>query len=195
MNDTSRPCCTLHLTCHIFPHTLRSHPPPSPSPSPHSSHPASDSHPPSLHPSHSPLTLSHTKPYPGDGWSARYEDAATHGCVPVILMDHTLGPFEGVLDYSAFALRVGERELGRLVDILTAVTPQRLAALQEGLAKAWMRFRCECCGVIWVVKKSVHVFCMCVLHVWLGPCARWPGCSSVHVCSLRDPKVSSCPST
>lgn len=77
----------------------------------------------------------------GDGWSARYEDAATHGCVPVIVMDHTLGPFEALIDYSSFALRVGEGELGGLVEHLMSVTPQRLAQLQEGLARAWMRFR------------------------------------------------------
>lgn len=76
---------------------------------------------------------------PGDGWSARYEDAATHGCVPVIIMDNTLGPFEALIDYSQFSIRVGEHELHKLVDILLAVTPERLAQLQAGLARAWMR--------------------------------------------------------
>ena len=30
---------------------------------------------------------------PGDGWSARVEDAALHGCVPVVIMDgvHAVG--------------------------------------------------------------------------------------------------------
>jgi hypothetical protein len=80
---------------------------------------------------------------PGDGWSARYEDAATHGCVPVIIMDHTLGPFEALIDYSRFSIRLGEHELHKLVEVLTAVTPGRLAQLQEGLAQAWMRWAGE----------------------------------------------------
>ncbi len=41
----------------------------------------------------------------GDGWSARYEDSMTHGCVPVIIMDNTLGPFESLIDYTKFAIR------------------------------------------------------------------------------------------
>lgn len=41
----------------------------------------------------------------GDGWSARYEDSTTHGCIPVIIMDNTLGPFESQIDYSKFAIR------------------------------------------------------------------------------------------
>ncbi len=41
----------------------------------------------------------------GDGWSARYEDSMTHGCVPVIIMDNTLGPFESLIDYSKFTIR------------------------------------------------------------------------------------------
>jgi hypothetical protein len=42
---------------------------------------------------------------PGDGWSARYEDSTSHGCIPVIIMDNTLGPFESQIDYSKFAIR------------------------------------------------------------------------------------------
>ena len=26
---------------------------------------------------------------PGDGWSARFEDALLHGCIPVVIMDNT----------------------------------------------------------------------------------------------------------
>ena len=49
-----------------------------------------------------PLLFIH---FSGDGWSARYEDAALHGCVPVIIMDNTLGPFEALIDYSQFSVR------------------------------------------------------------------------------------------
>jgi hypothetical protein len=34
---------------------------------------------------------------------------------------------------------VGEGELDKLIEILQAVTPDRLAALQAGLDKVWMR--------------------------------------------------------
>ena len=41
----------------------------------------------------------------GDGWSARYEDSTLNGCVPVIIMDNTLGPWETLIDYSKFSIR------------------------------------------------------------------------------------------
>lgn len=47
------------------------------------------------------------------------EDAALHGCVPVLIMDHTLGPWESQLDYSKFSLRC-----------------ERLCVLKEGLCLA-----------------------------------------------------------
>ncbi|KAL6761490.1 exostosin-like glycosyltransferase [Haematococcus lacustris] len=78
---------------------------------------------------------------PGDGWSARYEDSALHGCVPVIIMDNTLGPFESQIEYFEFSIRVRENQLAQLVDILLAVSPEQLKQLQEGLANVWMRFR------------------------------------------------------
>ena len=39
----------------------------------------------------------------GDGWSSRVDDAVRHGCIPVIIMDGVLMPFEGVLDYASFS--------------------------------------------------------------------------------------------
>ena len=43
---------------------------------------------------------------PGDGWSARMEDAVAAGCVPVIIQDEVLTPWEGWLDVSKYSLRV-----------------------------------------------------------------------------------------
>ena len=41
----------------------------------------------------------------GDGWSARFPDAMLHGCIPVIIMDNTHGPYENILDYSQVTTR------------------------------------------------------------------------------------------
>mmetsp|Transcript_28884 Transcript_28884/g.77805 ORF Transcript_28884/g.77805 Transcript_28884/m.77805 type:complete len:776 (-) Transcript_28884:785-3112(-) len=77
----------------------------------------------------------------GDGWSARYEDSTSHGCIPVIIMDNTLGPFESQIDYSKFAIRIGEHHLGSIVDTLLAIPPEAVAGMQANLADAWMRFK------------------------------------------------------
>lgn len=63
-----------------------------------------------------------------------------HGCVPVVIMDNVHAVLESVLDWSAFSLRVAEADVARLPELLQAVSPQQLAALQAGLAKVWHRF-------------------------------------------------------
>ena len=44
----------------------------------------------------------------GDGWATRIEDAIQHGCIPVIFHDGVHGPFESILEYDAFTLRLKE---------------------------------------------------------------------------------------
>ena len=40
------------------------------------------------------------------------EDAVLHGCIPVILQDGLHTPWESVLDWRAYALRVRRHEMG-----------------------------------------------------------------------------------
>ena len=76
----------------------------------------------------------------GDGWSSRADDAVRHGCIPVIIMDNVHMPFESVIDYAAFALRVPEKDVERLDTILRAVTPARQRTMREAMAAVWTRF-------------------------------------------------------
>ncbi|KAL4437781.1 hypothetical protein ABPG77_005693 [Micractinium sp. CCAP 211/92] len=76
---------------------------------------------------------------PGDGWTARMEDATLHGCIPVIIMDQVHVPFESILDVPAFALRILEAEAERLPDILLAVPEAQRRRMQLNLARVWQR--------------------------------------------------------
>ena len=76
----------------------------------------------------------------GDGWSSRVDDAVRHGCIPVIIMDGVLMPFEGVLDYASFSLRVPEAEVEQLDTLLRAVPAARKAAMRAAMATLWTRF-------------------------------------------------------
>ncbi|KAK9123480.1 hypothetical protein Sjap_013082 [Stephania japonica] len=55
---------------------------------------------------------------PGDGWSGRMEDSIFHGCIPVVIQDGIFLPYENVLDYNSFAVRVHEDEIPNLMQIL-----------------------------------------------------------------------------
>ncbi|GLC34055.1 hypothetical protein PLESTB_000832400 [Pleodorina starrii] len=79
---------------------------------------------------------------PGDGWSARAEDAVLHGCVPLVIMDNVHAVFESILDWDSFSIRIREDDaaLAALPELLTAVPPERLAKMQRNLARVWHRF-------------------------------------------------------
>ena len=77
---------------------------------------------------------------PGDGWSNAYAFAVLHGCIPVLIMDDAELAWANVMNYSAFSVRVAEADLGRLPDILGAVTERRIREMQEALLQVWPRF-------------------------------------------------------
>lgn len=78
--------------------------------------------------------------FPGDGWSGGISSAVFAGCVPVIVMDGIQMPFENVLDYGAFAVRIAEADVPRLPKLLRALPADRVAKLQAGLERVRSRF-------------------------------------------------------
>ena len=76
----------------------------------------------------------------GDGWSSRVDDAVRHGCIPVIIMDNVHMPFETSLNYSAFSLRVPERDVEQLDTILRAVTHRTRRRMRAEMKRLWVRF-------------------------------------------------------
>jgi len=78
--------------------------------------------------------------FPGDGWSGGISSAIFAGCVPVIVMDGIELPFENVLNYAAFSVRIAEADIDRLPAILKAIRPETVRQLQAGLARVRSRF-------------------------------------------------------
>ncbi|CAI5473404.1 unnamed protein product [Closterium sp. Yama58-4] len=78
--------------------------------------------------------------FPGDGFSARMEDAMLHGCIPVIVQDGIWMAFERHLNYSEFAVRMAEDDIPHLVDILRAIPPNRVQELLSGVESVWQRW-------------------------------------------------------
>ncbi|GAX76857.1 hypothetical protein CEUSTIGMA_g4303.t1 [Chlamydomonas eustigma] len=77
---------------------------------------------------------------PGDGWSARAEDAVLHGCIPLIIMDNVHTIFETMLDWDAFSIRVREFSVEDVPYILSSVTDDQIARMQRRLTLVWHRF-------------------------------------------------------
>eukprot|EP00188_Purpureofilum_apyrenoidigerum_P001842 Plantae.Rhodophyta-Purpureofilum_apyrenoidigerum.ctg20619.p1 GENE.Plantae.Rhodophyta-Purpureofilum_apyrenoidigerum.ctg20619~~Plantae.Rhodophyta-Purpureofilum_apyrenoidigerum.ctg20619.p1 ORF type:complete len:534 (+),score=83.06 Plantae.Rhodophyta-Purpureofilum_apyrenoidigerum.ctg20619:89-1690(+) len=68
------------------------------------------------------------------GWTGRLWDQLYAGCIPVIIAEKTLYPFEDRFDYNRFSLRFGFDDLERIEDKLLRITPQERDRLQaEGM--------------------------------------------------------------
>ncbi len=75
----------------------------------------------------------------GDGFSARFEDAVLHGCVPVIIMDNTQVPFESILDMESFTVRILQKDIPRIPEIIKAIPEAKAEEMRANVHKVWHR--------------------------------------------------------
>ena len=99
----------------------------------------------------------------GHGWGIRIVHAMASGCVPLIIQDGVHQPFDDVLPYHEFSLRLPQSDIPRLDDILRSVSAGELLALQAGVKRFHRAFMwadadrdgAEGDAYAWVVK-SLH---------------------------------------
>ena len=73
--------------------------------------------------------------FPGNGWG-HLEAPIIMGCIPVVVQDEILVPWENVLDFGSFGLRIPRAQLPRLPQILRAIPEERVRQLQRGLVSS-----------------------------------------------------------
>ncbi|KAM1109532.1 hypothetical protein EV2_009258 [Malus domestica] len=78
--------------------------------------------------------------FPGDGWSGRMEDCVLQGCIPVVIQDGIFLPYENVLNYESFAVRIREDEIPNLINILRAFNETEIKFRLANVQKIWQRF-------------------------------------------------------
>ncbi|KAH9302074.1 hypothetical protein KI387_013657, partial [Taxus chinensis] len=78
--------------------------------------------------------------FPGDGWSGRMEDSILQGCIPVIIQDGIQLPYENVLYYDSFAVRIAEDDIPSLIQILRGINETELEFKLANVQKIWQRF-------------------------------------------------------
>ncbi|CAN1183534.1 Probable glucuronoxylan glucuronosyltransferase F8H [Linum perenne] len=77
---------------------------------------------------------------PGDGWSGRMEDSILQGCIPVVIQDGIFLPYENVLNYDSFAVRIQEDEIPNLIKVLRAFNDTEIKFKLRNVQKIWQRF-------------------------------------------------------
>eukprot|EP01001_Neometanema_parovale_P006121 NODE_2500_length_1405_cov_96.230109_g2378_i0.p1 GENE.NODE_2500_length_1405_cov_96.230109_g2378_i0~~NODE_2500_length_1405_cov_96.230109_g2378_i0.p1 ORF type:complete len:416 (+),score=42.48 NODE_2500_length_1405_cov_96.230109_g2378_i0:90-1337(+) len=75
------------------------------------------------------------------GWSTRrLQTAVLAGCVPVVVSDGLIAPFEELLDYSSFTIWETEQELSNTVAKLMTYDRRRMVELQKGVLRVRRHF-------------------------------------------------------
>lgn len=77
--------------------------------------------------------------FPGNGWG-HIETPILLGCIPVVVQDAILTPWENVLAFSSYALRLPRADLPRLPQILRRVPQSRIHSMQQAMSRVWERF-------------------------------------------------------
>jgi len=71
-------------------------------------------------------------------WTKRFFEALIHGCIPVVIADTLVLPFEDQLDYSRLIVRVSQEELaqGLLKIRLQNISEETVVSMQRAIAAA-----------------------------------------------------------
>uniref|UniRef100_A0ACD5VNK7 Uncharacterized protein n=1 Tax=Avena sativa TaxID=4498 RepID=A0ACD5VNK7_AVESA len=94
--------------------------------------------------------------------SPRIVEAIYYECVPVIIADNFVLPFDDVLDWSAFSVVVPERDVPRLKEVLLEIPESRYVAMQSNVRKVQRHF-------LWHVKPVKYDIFHMILHsVWFS---------------------------
>ena len=78
-------------------------------------------------------------PY-GHGFGVRVSLAIMAGCIPVIIQDHVFQPFEEILPYEEFSIRLNNDDIEHLPDLLRSIGPSQIKKLQQGIIRYWKAF-------------------------------------------------------
>jgi len=76
----------------------------------------------------------------GYGWGIRLSQLMAQGCVPVIVQDGVSQPWEDMLPYEEFSVRIPQRRIPQIAALLAAVPDETYLALRTGVARHWRAF-------------------------------------------------------
>ncbi|KAK1304780.1 putative glycosyltransferase [Acorus calamus] len=94
--------------------------------------------------------------------SPRIVEAIYYECVPVIIADNFVLPFDEVLDWNAFSVVVAEKDIPKLKDILSAISLRRYISMQTNIKRLQKHF-------LWHAKPVRYDIFHMILHsIWFN---------------------------
>lgn len=62
------------------------------------------------------------------------------GCVPVIVQDGVYQPYQDLLPYQQFSIRLPKHRLPHIAEVLSSISDEEYIRLRQGVAKYWRAF-------------------------------------------------------
>lgn len=94
--------------------------------------------------------------------SPRIVEAIYYECVPVVIADNFVLPFEEVLDWHAFSVVIAEKDIANLKDILLRIPQSEYVTMQMNVKKLQKHF-------LWHAKPVKYDIFHMILHsIWFN---------------------------
>lgn len=93
--------------------------------------------------------------------SPRVVEAIYTGCVPVLISDHYVPPFNDVLNWKSFSVEVSVNDIPNLKKILTSISPRQYIRMQRRVGQVRRHFE------VHSPPKRFDVFHMILHSIWL----------------------------
>ncbi|KAK8943829.1 putative glycosyltransferase [Platanthera guangdongensis] len=92
--------------------------------------------------------------------SPRIVEAIYYGCVPVIIADNFVLPFEEILDWSSFSVVLPEKDIAELKNVLLSIPLRRYLRMQECVRRVQRHF-------LWHARPEKYDLFHVILHsIW-----------------------------
>lgn len=94
-------------------------------------------------------------------FSYRLLEAVSFGCIPVVMSDGWVLPFDRTIDWNAVAIRMPEMEVRQINRTLAGFGGDRIAEMRDGLARIWARHLCDIDAVVETFLGECEMFLSC----------------------------------
>lgn len=99
-------------------------------------------------------------------WSPRLEEALAAGCIPIIAADGYDPPYNRILDYRTFTVRLRKKDIAKTADVIAAISEEKRDEMRKNGAAALAVFRYSA-GSTPALKPGEDAAPLLAFQLWL----------------------------
>jgi hypothetical protein len=92
-------------------------------------------------------------------FSYRLLEAMSFGCIPIVLSDNWILPFDRTVEWSTIGLHLSEKDIPSLPSILRAISPQRIFSIQKNVVEIYRKRFIDLDAIVETLLQEIEL-CM-----------------------------------